>query len=338
VIRFGLAGLGRIGAVHARNVVAHANAELAAVFDPDAARAECIAERAGCSVAASFEAMLSDSSIDAVIIASPTSLHSEQAIAAARAGKAVLCEKPISLDLATAKACAGIVAEIGAPFMIALNKRFDPTIAELAARVKNGAIGRLEMISLFGKDPEPPPAAFIPTSGGIFRDMMIHDIDLSIFLCGELPAVVWATGAVHISDAFAQANDFDTAAVIMRTASGVIITQTLSRRTTFGFDQRIEVHGSEGMLRTGNHQVSRVEQLDRVGVVGSTFQHSFLERYAASYAVELDYFIACLETRRLIELDAQHAVVIQTIAEAVTDAAHSGSPRHLDIDPALSRP
>jgi myo-inositol 2-dehydrogenase / D-chiro-inositol 1-dehydrogenase len=338
VIRFGLAGLGRIGAVHARNIVAHAEAELAAVYDPDAARAVCIAEKAGCSVATNFEAILSDGSIDAVIIASPTNLHAEQAISAARAGKAVLCEKPISVDLATAKACAAIVVEIGAPFMIALNKRFDPAIAELAARVKSGAIGRIEMITLFGKDPEPPPAAFIATSGGIFRDMMIHDIDLSLFLCGELPAVVWATGAVHISDAFAQANDFDTAAVIMRTASGVIITQTLSRRTTFGFDQRIEVHGSEGMLRTGNHQVSRVEQLDRLGVVGAPFQHSFLERYAASYAVELDYFIACLEAQRRIELDAQHAVAVQTVAEAVTGAAHSGSPQYLDIAPALSRP
>jgi myo-inositol 2-dehydrogenase / D-chiro-inositol 1-dehydrogenase len=126
-----------------------------------------------------------------VIIASATNLHPEQAIAAARAGKAVLCEKPISLDLATAKACAAIVVEIGAPFVIALNKRFDPTIAELAARVKSGATGRIEMISLFGKDPEPPPAAFIPTSGGIFRDIMIHDIDLCLGRSRHIRRCAW---------------------------------------------------------------------------------------------------------------------------------------------------
>lgn len=331
-MRFGVAGLGRIGAVHARNVALHPRAALAAVYDPDTARAASVAEGAGCSVAASFEAMLSDGLVDAVIVASPTNLHAEQAIAAARAGKAVLCEKPISLDLAEARECAKTVTEIGTPFMIALNKRFDPTISELAARVRRGAVGRIEMISFFGKDPEPPHSAFIPNSGGIFRDMMIHDIDLSIFLCDERPSVVWATGAVHVDDAFAQANDFDTAAVIMKTASGIITTETLSRRTTFGFDQRIEVHGSEGMLRTENHQIVCVEQLNRLGVVRSPFQHSFLERYAASYSLELDYFITCLEARRRIELDAEHAVVVQTIAEAVTDAAHSGIARHMDID------
>ncbi|MDQ0470608.1 Gfo/Idh/MocA family oxidoreductase [Labrys wisconsinensis] len=325
MIRFGLVGLGRIGAIHARNIDAHPRAVLAAVSDPDAARAARVAEKTGCR-ASGLEELLSDDTIDAVVIASPTVHHAGQAIAAARAGKAVLCEKPLSLDLDSAKACAAAVAACGTPFMIALNKRFDPTVVDLAARLRRGAIGRVELISLIGKDPEPPPDGFIPTSGGLFRDMMIHDIDLALFLAGEPPVEIWATGAVHVSDAFTRANDFDTAAVIMKTRSGVIMTQTLSRRTTFGFDQRIEVHGSEGLLRTGNHPVGHVEQWGRAGIVGPTFEHSFLERYAASYAAELDAFVTCLEEKRPPMLNAAHAVAIQAIADAITDAARSGAP------------
>jgi myo-inositol 2-dehydrogenase/D-chiro-inositol 1-dehydrogenase len=325
MIRFGLAGLGCMGTVHARNVVAHHGAALVAVSDPDTGRAEKVAAQVGCSVATSFEAMVSNAGIDAVIIASPTRLHAAQAICAARAGKAVLCEKPLSIDLEAAKECAAVVGQAGTPFMIALNKRFDPTISELVRRVKCGEIGKVELLSLIGKDPEPPPEAYIQTCGGIFLDMMIHDIDLAILLSRELPTEVWSTGAVHISDAFTKANDFDTAAVTMKTASGIIITQTLSLRTTFGFDQRIEVHGSEGMLTTANHRVSGVEYLGSAGVVGALLEHSFLERYAASYARELDFFIECLEKSKEIELDVAHAVTIQTIADAVTRSAHSGS-------------
>lgn len=170
MMRFGLVGAGRIGAVHARNLAASNSAVLVAVTDPDNARARAIAEAHGGAMADDFEALLVDVSIDALVIASPTTLHSEQVIAAAGAGKAILCEKPLSLNLDEAKRCGAIVAATGVPFIIALNKRFDPTIAELEHRLRADEVGKIEMINLIGKDREPPPESFIGTSGGIFRD------------------------------------------------------------------------------------------------------------------------------------------------------------------------
>ena len=329
MMRFGLAGAGRIGAVHARNLAASNSAVLVAVADPDIERARGIVEAHGGTVADDFDALLADVSIDAVVIASPTTLHSEQVIAAARAGQAILCEKPLSLNIDEAKRCCAIVQQSGVAFMIALNKRFDPTIVELEHRLRAGQVGRIEMISLIGKDPEPPPESFIASSGGIFRDMMVHDIDLAIFLSGEVPVEVWATGAVHVSDTFERVGDFDTAAVIMKTPSGVIITQTLSRRATFGFDQRIEVHGSKGMLRTKNHHKNHLQSLSEGGVQRSPFERSFLERYAASYAAELSCFIDAVALGRKIEIGIDHAVLVQSLADAVTHAARDHQGRAL---------
>lgn len=338
MMRFGLVGAGRIGVVHASNLAANNSAVLVAVTDPDIERARGIVEAHGGTVAVDFEALLADGSIDALVIASPTTLHSEQVIAAARAGKAILCEKPLSLNLEEAKRCGAIVAATGIPFMIALNKRFDPTIAELEHRLRAGEVGKIEMISLIGKDPDPPPDSFIATSGGIFRDMMVHDIDLAIFLSGEVPVEVWATGAVHASDAFEKSGDFDTAAVIMKTPSGVIITQTLSRCATFGFDQRIEVHGSKGMLRTENHHRNQLESCSGAGLVRSPLKHSFLERYALSYAAELEDFIDRVSCGRKIEIDVNHAILIQSVADLLSDAARGGKGRHFSQHPNRNLP
>ena len=323
MIRIGLVGLGRIGEVHARNIAAHPSATLAAVSDADSTKTAQAAERFGCETFVDLISMLEGSAIDAVVIASPTTFHVDHVILAASAGKAILCEKPLSLDLSSAERCGGFVESQNVPFMIALNKRFDPTISDLAGRVRQGEIGDVELVSLIGKDPEPPPESFILTSGGIFRDMMIHDIDLAVYLSGEFPTEIWAAGSVKVSDAFSRANDFDTAAAIMRTASGVLMTQTLSRRSTVGFDQRIEVHGSKGTLRSSNHHTSYVEILTERGLARPPLLGSFLDRYAASYSAELDYFVECLEVGRRIDLDVRHALRIQTIADGLTRAAHS---------------
>jgi myo-inositol 2-dehydrogenase/D-chiro-inositol 1-dehydrogenase len=330
MLRFGLIGAGRIGTVHARNVTAHREAVLACITDPDQARAADLADQTGASVSPDLVTLLSDSSIDAVIVASPTALHTAHAMAAVRADKAVLCEKPLSLQMAEARRCEAYVADSTVPFMIAFNKRFDPDIADLVARVHRGEIGRPELISFVGKDPEPPPNEYIAKSGGIFYDMMIHDIDLFLFISGERPLEVFATGSVNISEAFAQADDYDTAAVIMKVPSGLIVTQTLSRRAAFGFDQRIEVHGAHGMLRTQNHHLRRVERLTESGSTLPPLQHSFIQRYAASYAAELGHFINAVEAGKDIDLNVRHAVVVQAIADAATQSARSGRPARMD--------
>lgn len=324
MIRFGLLGAGRIGEVHARNIAAHPRAELVAVSDPRRERAELIANVTHAAVR-SVEEILGDSRVDAVLVASPTPLHSGQVVAAVRAKKPVLCEKPLSLSLKEARRCADQVDASGVPFMIALNKRFDPAIRDLKSRVGNGDLGAVELITLTAKDPEPPPGDYIATAGGIYRDMMIHDIDVGLFLSGELPAEVWAAGSALISQDFASANDFDTTAVLMRTASGILLVYTLSRRSPYGFDQRIEVHGERGTLRSRNVLESDVEFFGAAGSAGPLAQRSFIQRYAQAYKGELDAFILALEHDTPIALNVQHAIVIQTIADAVDHAAHTGS-------------
>ncbi|WP_160012280.1 Gfo/Idh/MocA family oxidoreductase [Rhizobium sp. 18055] len=322
MVRLGVIGLGRIGQIHAYNVSASARATLAAVYDPDGSRLQEASKRYGCKQHSTFEDLLSDPEVDAIVIASPTELHVDQVMAAAKIGRPMLCEKPLSLDLDTAKRARDFVAARNAHFMIALNKRFDPSLSQLRSRIQSGEIGRLEALMLIGKDPSPPPGDYIRTSGGIFRDMMIHDIDLAVFLAGEYPTEVWATGSALISPVCAEVHDHDTASAILKMPSGAIATHSVSRRSAAGFDQRVEVHGEKGTLRTRNQPVDLTESWTAGGIQTAVHAPFFLERYAAAYAAELEYFIDTLDGKQNA-LDVNHAVIVQTIADAVTAAART---------------
>lgn len=318
--RIGLVGLGRIGQIHAYNIMASRRATLGGVFDTDASRVKAAVELYSCRAFDSVEDLLNDGNIDAVLIASPTGLHVEHVLAATHAGKPMLCEKPLSLDLATAKRTRDAVVARKAHFMIALNKRFDPSLARLQSQIQAGKIGRLEALLLIGKDPLPPPDEYIRTSGGIFRDMMIHDIDLAIFLSGEYPQEVWATGSAMISKMCADVADYDTTSAILKMPSGAIATHSLSRRSPVGFDQRVEAHGEQGTLRTRNMHEDLTEVSTAKGVTTTKLSAFFLERYSDAYKNELEYFVDTLNGKPNW-LDANHAVIVQTIADAVTAAA-----------------
>lgn len=296
MLRFGLFGAGRIGQVHAASLAAHPGTELAAVHDPMHEAASAIAASYGGRVAASAEEVLEDPTVDAVIIGSPTATHVPLLTAAVRAGKAVLCEKPIDLDLARVDRCQAEIEPLGGIVMIGFNRRFDPSIADARARVAAGQIGRLEQLTIVSRDPAPAPAGYIATSGGIFRDMTIHDLDLARFFLGEI-VEVQAMAANLVEPYIAAAGDHDSAMLTLRAADGALCQIVNSRRCSYGYDQRLEAFGSEATLTVANQTPTSVHRSDATGTgQGAPYLAFFLDRYAPAYRAELDHLVACMET------------------------------------------
>jgi len=239
----------------------------------------------------SVEDIIAAKDVDAILIATPTPFHAEQIEAASNAGKAILCEKPVSLSVARIEQCLKTVEKNKTTLMIGFNRRFDPSFASLEKRLRAGAVGTIELATIISRDPAPPPASYVKSSGGIFRDMMIHDLDLARFLVGEEFVTVSALGAALVDKAIGEEGDCDTAAVQMQTASGKIAVITNSRRAAYGYDQRIEVHGSKGMLRAGNIHNTTVEVATAEGFNEDPILHFFTERYGQAYANEVLTFI-----------------------------------------------
>ena len=309
-------GAGRIGQIHARNIAAHQGARLVGIADPDVCAASRLAQICGSQVI-SLDAAFSS---QAVLIASPTPTHADFIEAAANAGQAIFCEKPIDLSVQRVEDCLATVRRTGVALMVGFNRRFDPHFAELKRRLDAGAIGRLEMLTIISRDPSPPPPAYVAVSGGLFRDMMIHDLDMARFLLGEEPVSVYAAASVLVDPAIGTAGDVDTAMVTLRTASGRLCQISKSRRATYGYDQRIEAHGAAGMLRAGNVPVSTVELANASGVTGDPVLPFFLERYAAAYRAELDCFI----TNARVGPNGADGLAALRLADAATRSAQLG--------------
>ncbi len=247
MIKFGVIGAGRIGKVHAATIAANPKAKLAYIADAMPKAAEELAAKHGAKVA-SVDEIMKAKDVDAVLIGSPTGFHAEQIQAASNAGKSIMCEKPVSLSVDLIHQTLKVVEKNKSTLMIGFNRRFDPNFAELERRIRAGAVGEVELVTVISRDPAPPPAEYVKGSGGLFRDMMIHDFDMARFLMGEEFVVVNALGSALVDKAIGEAGDVDTAAVQMQTKSGRIAVITNSRRATYGYDQRMEVHGSKGML------------------------------------------------------------------------------------------
>ncbi|MBA8832304.1 inositol 2-dehydrogenase (plasmid) [Rhizobium leguminosarum] len=326
MIRFGVIGAGRIGKVHAATIAANPKAKLVYVADAFRASAEALAAQTGAEVA-DAEDVIKSSNVDAILIATPTPSHADLIEAAARAGKAILCEKPVSLSVERINACLDVVEKNKSTLMIGFNRRFDPNFASVEARLRRGDVGEIEIVTITSRDPTPPPADYVKSSGGLFRDMMIHDFDMARFLIGEEFVVVNALGSSLVDKAIGAEGDVDTAAVQMQTASGRIAVITNSRRATYGYDQRVEVHGSAGMLAARNIQATSVELSNANGVSGDPVQYFFLERYAQAYANEINAFIDAIDSGDLSPkpggLDGLQA---QKLAEAATVSWQKGRP------------
>ncbi len=322
MVKFGILGAGRIGKVHAATIAASARASVAYVADaiPDAAKA--LAASVGAKVSTIDEILASD--VDAILIATPTDTHADLIEQAARAGKAILCEKPVSLSVERIEACLPVVEKAGVPLMIGFNRRFDPNFASLQKRLRDGEIGDVELVTIISRDPAPPPVSYIERSGGLFRDMMIHDFDMARFLVGEEFVTVHALGGALVDKAIGTAGDVDTASVQMQTASGKIVVITNSRRATYGYDQRMEVHGSKGMLRAGNVHMTTVESATASGFNADVIQNFFIDRYVAAYAAEVNTFIDAMASGKTPTPSGIDGLQAQRLAEAATKSRQTG--------------
>jgi myo-inositol 2-dehydrogenase/D-chiro-inositol 1-dehydrogenase len=325
MLHFAQFGAGRIGAIHAANLAASGRARLAHIVDVHAPAAEALAARYGAKVS-STEAALADPAVGAVIIASSTDTHADLVIAAARAGKAIFCEKPIDLSLPRVDACLAEVRRAGVPMLVGFNRRFDPSFHELHRRILFGAIGRVEQVVITSRDPGPPPVAYIKVSGGLFRDMTIHDFDMARWLLGEDPVEVFAYGATLVDPAIGAAGDIDSAMVLLKTASGRMAHINNSRRATYGYDQRIEVHGSEGRLVAGNRTPTTVELADATAVAADKPLHFFLERYADAYRIELNAFLDAVEKGAPMPVGAEDGRRALVLADAAIESLRTGRP------------
>ena len=292
-VRFALLGAGRIGKVHARAIRGNADATLVAVADAMPAAAEALAAEHGARVA-TIDAIAADAGVDAVVICTPTDTHADLIERFTRAGKAVFCEKPIDLSVARVRECLATVAQARGVLMVGFNRRFDPDFMGVKAALDAGRVGKVEMVTISSRDPGAPPVDYIARSGGIFRDMTIHDFDMARWLLGEEPETVQAAASVLTDPAIGKAGDYDSVNVILRTASGRQAIITNSRRAAYGYDQRIEVLGERGAVAAQNMAEANIEVADKEGFHRPPLLNFFMTRYVAAYANEIAAFVAAV--------------------------------------------
>jgi myo-inositol 2-dehydrogenase / D-chiro-inositol 1-dehydrogenase len=323
MVRFGLLGAGRIGKVHAKAVTGDANARLVAVADAMAPAAKAIADQYGCEVR-TIDAICASADIDAVVICTPTDTHADLIEQFVKAGKAVFCEKPIDLSLARVKACLQVVRQHKGTLMVGFNRRFDPHFKAVRSEIDKGTIGTVEMVTITSRDPGAPPVEYIQRSGGIFRDMTIHDFDMARFLLCEEITEVSAMAAVLVDPAIGKAGDFDSVQVMLKTASGKQAMISNSRRATYGYDQRIEVHGSKGSVAAENQRPVSIEVANANGYTRPPLHDFFMTRYTEAYAAEIATFIAALGGKGKAAPTGEDGLIALALADAAVKSVAEG--------------
>jgi myo-inositol 2-dehydrogenase/D-chiro-inositol 1-dehydrogenase len=322
-LRFGLLGAGRIGKVHAKAVTGNPKAKLVAVADAMAPAAQAIADQYGCEVR-SIAQILAASDIDAVVICTPTDTHADLIEQFTNAGKAVFCEKPIDLSLDRVKACLKVVRANKGTLMVGFNRRFDPHFMAVRAEIDKGSIGAVEMVTITSRDPGAPPVEYIARSGGIFRDMTIHDFDMARFLLGEEVTEVSAMAAVLVDPAIGKAGDSDSVQVMLKTATGKMALISNSRRATYGYDQRIEVHGSKGVVSAENQRPVSIELANGSGYTRPPLHDFFMTRYTEAYAAEITAFIEAVGSKKAAAPSGEDGLAALALAEAALLSVKEG--------------
>ena len=325
MLKVGLLGAGRIAGVHATAISSHPKSTLVAIADINEAAAQKLAEAYGAEVRTT-DAILADPEIDMVLIATSTDTHSDLIERATAAGKAVLCEKPVDLSLERARACLDAVNKTDRPVMIGFNRRFDPNFSALKQALDSGEVGKPELLSITSFDPAPPPVAYIKVSGGLFRDMMIHDFDMANFLMGDAPVAVYAAGSSIVDPEIGAAGEVDTAIVTLTYADGRVAVIKNSRRAVYGYDQRVELLGSNGLLQAQNMLENTVVKSTVDGVTGAKPTYFFLERYMPAYANEWAAFVEAVGNNAAMPVSLSDGVSALAIAEAATRSAQTGQP------------
>ncbi|MFY0633447.1 MAG: inositol 2-dehydrogenase [Vannielia sp.] len=328
MLRIAVLGCGRIGRMHAENIHAHPRAALAGVFDVVSAASKDVADKLGVTEFASAEHVFASDDVDAVLIATSTATHVDFIEAAVAAGKPCLCEKPIDLSVDRVKACAEKIAGTSVPIMLGFVRRFDNGHAGVRKAIEDGQIGDVHQVAITSRDPGMAPDAYIEGSGGIFRDMTIHDFDMARFIMGEEFETVSAVGARFVSpELMERCNDYDTVTVTMTTSSGKQCVITNSRQAVYGYDQRVEAFGSGGMA------ISENQAENNMRLYGATFTdrqapllNFFIERYQQAFATEIDAFVDAIEnkTAPAVGFDDGHKALL--LAEAAGLSAKEGRP------------
>lgn len=317
MIEVALFGAGRIGKIHAANLAAQPGVQFKYVVDVNQEAAASLAAQHGGS-SASVEAALADPAVKAVVIASSTDTHADLILRSAAAGKAIFCEKPVDLTIDRARACAAAVKEAGVLCMLGFQRRYDPTFNAVKQRITAGEIGTPELLVVTSRDPGPPPVSYIKVSGGIFKDMLIHDFDIFRWILDDEAVSVHATGSCLVDPAIGEAGDLDTAVVTIRTAKGRLCQINATRRAAYGYDQRFEVLGNKGMLQAGNHKPTEVTAYGAVNVSVDKPEDFFLERYRVAYAQEMAHFFDALTNGTALRTTVHDGLKALELAEAAT--------------------
>ena len=323
MIRIGLLGAGRIGQIHARAVSALDNVEIVAVHDPFDEAAAYVQAMTGARRASVME-IVDDPDINAVIIASPTNQHAEQIVEAAQGGKHIFCEKPIDLDLDKVRECVAEVEKAGVQLMIGFNRRFDSNFNAVKRNISNGEVGEVELVQITSRDPEAPSMDYLKTSGGLFLDMMIHDFDMARYMLDDEIVEVFATGSVLTDPAIGKIGDLDTATATLKSAKGRIAVITNSRRASYGYDQRVEVHGSKGMVRADNLRGTSVTLANKEGYRSDPLLDFFMQRYAEAYKAELQTFCRLLAGQKETYPDHVDGMKAIQLAHAAVQSYKTG--------------
>lgn len=324
IVRVGVIGAGRIGKIHAANLATRVQgAEVAAIADVNLQAANELAEKLHVTcVTSDFQQIMNDKNIDAVAICSSTDTHASLMIEAAKAGKHIFCEKPISQNLATIDSAIEAVKKAGVKCQIGFNRRFDPNFKKVRQMVQDGKIGDLHILRIISRDPAPPPASYVKLSGGMFLDMTIHDFDMARYLSGSEVVEVYAAGGVMVDPAIGEAGDIDTALITLKFANGAIGTIDNSRKAVYGYDQRVEVFGSDGMVAVSNNLPNTSVYSNADVVVSEKPLYFFLERYMDSFIAEMQDFIDAVindSATPVTALDGRKPVVIAMAAKKSLD-------------------
>ena len=322
-IKFAILGMGRIGKVHADTIQANSNAELAAIHDPMINEIDRLQKRYSCQQM-SLDDITNNDQIKGILICTPTDTHVDLIKRFLYTKKAVFCEKPLDLNLRKVKKLVQLVSESKSQVMLGFNRRFDPHFAKLKAHLTKKEIGVIEQITITSRDPNPPTLEYIKQSGGIFKDMAIHDLDMAVFLADEKIHSITALGSNFVSKKIEQAGDYDTATILMRTISGKQISIINSRRATYGYDQRVEVHGSKGSLKVNNPTLSEIELAKEAGTTKDRLHHFFMTRYIDAYKNQIDYFVDCIKKRSMPKPDSYDGYYALYLAENALKSAKTG--------------
>lgn len=327
MIKVGIIGLGRMGRIHLDNLSNNMNdVQVVAVVNPEGSGQEFARNCGVQNVSDSMDIISNNPEIDAVIISAPSSTHSRYLMAAAHSGKAIFCEKPIDMSLSRASETISAISEMNVPVMIGFNQRFDKNFAKVKKEVLNGRIGDLRNLHIISRDPQPPPVAYIKKSGGLFQDMTIHDFDMARFIMNAEVEEVFAYGDCLIDPAIGEAGDIDSAVVLLKFDNGAVATIENSRQAVYGYDQRMEVFGSKGVIKVENPLKSEVKMSVTEGTVTDRHQNFFMDRYRNSYLEEMNAFIQALKTGSEMPVTGVDGLKAMVIAEAANKSLLENRP------------